>query len=132
MARLRRPTWRETAVAAAALALLAPGWRADLVRVPHEEALAAAARSRSQLGAVRAGDAPGEEWHVQYLDSWWARMLAELGLRARLPALVPPDFAAHVAAGSARADGYFRADAAVHWPWWRPGGGVDWTGAEPR
>lgn len=111
----------------AAVVMVLPGWRAQLVPVEHDVVLEAASRSRTQTGVVRAGAAPGEEWHVQYLDSWPVRMLDEFGLRRAATALVPPDFAAHVPSGSMRADAYFRAESATHWPWWRAGGGVEWS-----
>ncbi len=97
--------------------------------VPHEEVLASAAASDGSVGVVAVSGAAGE-WHAQYHHSGWARLLSALGMRKALPSLVPPDFAAHVpAAGGAspRADGYFRVEATWRWPWWRPGGGVDWT-----
>jgi hypothetical protein len=124
-----RPTWKLAVAAALACAALAPGWSGTLVPVAHDDVLAAASRSRSQLGVSRPGEA-GEEWHVQYLDSYAVRWLDELGLRRRAPWLVAPDFVAHVppaAGGVVRADAYFRVETRWHWPWWRPGGGVAWT-----
>lgn len=123
---LLRPRWKPVVLAVAAAAALAPGWAAEFVPEDHEAILDAAGRSRSQLGVTRAGEAAGEEWHLQYLDSGWVALLDELGLRRRAPALVPPDFAAHIPPGSDRADGYFRVASRWHWPWWRPGGGLDW------
>lgn len=124
----RRLRW-----AAAALLVVAilPGWSAVPVPVAHDEVLASAARSDGSVGVVAVSDASGE-WHAQYHRSGWARLLSALGMRAALPALVPPDFAAHVPRSggtSPRADGYFRLETSWHWPWWRPGGGVAW---EPR
>jgi hypothetical protein len=123
-----RPRWKVVVAAAGAAAVLAPGWRGSLVPVDHDEILAAAGRSRTQLGVSRPGDA-GAEWHLQYLDSYAVRWLDELGLRRRAPWLVAPDFVAHVppsAGGVVRADAYFRVATRTHWPWWRPGGGVEW------
>lgn len=125
--RVPRLTWKLAGALVLAAAALWPGWSARLVPADHEALLAAAGRSRSPLGVVRPGDAPGEEWHVQYLDSWPVRLLDGMSLRHLAPALVPPDFAAHVPAGTGRADAYFRAEPHLRWPWWLPGGGVDWT-----
>lgn len=117
-----------------AAAALAPGWEATLVPVPHDDVLAAASRASSALGVVRPGSGRGDEWHVQYLDSGAARLLADLGLRRALPSLLAPDFAAHVPGPvgprevATRADGYFRVEPDLRWPWWRPGGGVRWEG----
>jgi hypothetical protein len=124
-----RRRWKLAAAFAAAALALAPGWRATLAPVDHEEVLEAASRSRTQTGVTRPGDAPGEQWHLQYLDSWTVRMLDELGLRGRAPSVAPPTFAAHLPAGSQRADAYYRVVTEGHWPWWRPGRGVDWSGA---
>lgn len=123
----RPRAWKLAALLAGAALLLAPGWSAVLVPAPHDEVLDAASRSRTQTGVTRPGDAPGEEWHLQYLDSWTVRMMDELGLRKQAPRVAPPDFAAHVPAGSERADAYYRVASRVHWPWWRPGGGMDWS-----
>ncbi|MCE9638130.1 MAG: hypothetical protein K8T90_20705 [Planctomycetes bacterium] len=120
------PGRRRLLVAFAAGAVLAPGWSGRLVPVDHDLLLDEAGRSHNQTGVTRPGAAPGEEWHLQYLDSWPARVLDEFGLRARSSWLVPPDFVAHIPAGSARADGYYRNVTSWHWPWWRPGGGVAW------
>jgi hypothetical protein len=120
---------RRRRIAGAALAAavaLAPGWRAALVPEDHEAILAAASRSRSQIGVALPGDLAGEAWHVQYLDSYWVRVLDEVGLRGSASSLVPPDYAAHIPPGTDRADGYFRVLGEWHWPWWRPGGGVEW------
>ena len=130
--RARRAWWKLAGAAALAALVLAPGWSARLVPADHGALLAAAGRSRSQLGVTRPGEAPGEEWHLQYLDSWPVRVLDEMALRRLAPLLVPPDFAAHVPAGSGRADGYFRGESRLRWPWWWPGGGVDWTPASLR
>jgi hypothetical protein len=59
-----------------------------------------------------------------------AQALVFAGLRRIAPRCVPPSFAAHMPAGEAgrpqRADGYYRVVASWRWPWWWPGGGVDW------
>lgn len=120
------PSRRRALVLVLASAALAPGWAGRLEPVDHDLLLDEAGRSHNQTGTVREGDVPGEQWHLQYLDSWPARMLDEFGLRGRASSLVPPDFVAHIPPGSARADGYYRAVASWHWPWWRPGGGVAW------
>ena len=122
-------------IALIGLGALVPGWSGRLVRADHEAMLAEAAQSHTQLGVTRAGGsgdaddagAAGEEWHLQYLDSWPVRMLEEMGLRPQAAHIVPPTFVAHVPPGADRADGYFRIETSWHWPWWRPGGGLDWT-----
>jgi hypothetical protein len=123
---LRKRSRVALAVAVAAVCL--PGWSAVLVPVAHDEILASAARSDGTVGVVAASDASGE-WHAQYHRSGWARLLTAAGLRRAVPSLVPPEFAAHVPASpglTQRADGYFRVETTVRWPWWRPGGGVAW------
>jgi len=110
-------------------AVLLPGWSARLEPVDHEAVLAAA-RSASPgdvFGVARPGARDGETWHAQYHDSVVARVLHGAGLRGALPGLLPPAFAAHIPVGAERADGYFRVRTSVHWPWWWPGGGVDWS-----
>jgi hypothetical protein len=119
---------RAIAVAALAAACL-PGWSAVPVAVDHDLILESAARSDGTVGVV-AESGPGGEWHAQYHGSGWARLLSALGVRGALPSLVPPDFAAHIPGGgglSPRADGYYRIETTIRWPWWRPGGGVTWA-----
>lgn len=123
---LPRLGWKKRLALACAVAALVPGWSGRLVPAVHDDLLAEAARSRTQLGVTRGG-AAGEEWHLQYLDSWPVRMLDELGLRPHAARFVPPTFVAHLPPGSDRADGYFRVATRWHWPWWRPGGGLDWA-----
>ncbi len=116
----------------AAVLVLSPGWRGELVPVPHEEVLLKAAEFDADevFGAVRAGSVEGEEWDVQYMGSRVANALALLNLRGLATRLVPPAYAAHVPPGGdlrpQRADAYFRVEAHVRWPWWWPGGGVRW------
>jgi hypothetical protein len=108
--------------------LLAPGWRAALQPVPHGQILAAVSTAApgDVFGVSVAGAREGEVWHAQYHGSPFARLLRAAGVRSSLPSLVPPAYAAHIPVGAERADGYYRVAAAAHWPWWRPGGGVDW------
>ena len=115
-----------------AVALLLPGWRGELREVPHTEVLAAArAVPPGTVFGVEVPDVDGAgTWHAQYLDSVIARLLRAAGMGASLTAVLPPSFAAHIPAGAERADGYFRLDARVHWPWWAPRGGVEWR--DPR
>jgi hypothetical protein len=123
----RRP-W----IAAALVLLAAPGWRGELVPVAHDEVLAVTgARAAGEVfGVARAGERQGEEWHAQYVASPPAEALFALGLRKLAPALVAPQFVAHVPPGfdgvPQRADGYYRVATSWRWPWWWPGGGVDW------
>ena len=118
-------------VALLACALLGPGWRGELVAVEHAELLSAARASKAaRVFGISLGDPPlGERWHAQYVGRSLPVVFHDLGLRKSLPALVPPDFAAHLPAGAERADAYYRVSVALHWPWWRPGGGVDWSSA---
>jgi len=133
-----RRVWIRIGLGVVAAAALAPGWAGTLVPVPHDELIAAAARSGSAMGITRAGEGRGDEWHLQYLDPRFARLLADVGLRGVLPSLVPPDFAAHVPAPvgprevATRADGYYRVETSLRWPWWLPGGGVRWDAGPPR
>lgn len=118
--------------AVCAAVLLLPGWRAGLREVPHAAVLAAArdAPPDTVFGVVRHDAEDGAEWHAQYHGSALARLLHGVGMGGSIASLLPPDLAAHVPAGAERADGYFEVVAAVHWPWWLPGGGVDWR--DPR
>ena len=120
------------AAVCAAPVLLAPGWRATLEPTSHDALLATmrSADPEGVFGVSRRGRQRGEEWHAQYAGGGLPRLLRALGVRGALPALVPPRYAAHVPAGAERADGYFSVRATAHWPWWRPGGGVDWH--DPR
>jgi hypothetical protein len=116
--------------------LLLPGWRGVLVETPHDDVLAAAREAVPDrvFGVTRPaeldGGRDGGEWHAQYHGSLAARLLRGAGMGASLTRIVPPAFAAHVPPRAERADGYFRIETALHWPWWRPGGGVDWH--DPR
>jgi len=107
---------------------LAPGWRASLSPVEHEELLAASRESdAARVFGISLSDGPrSERWHAQYVGRSLPMILHDLGVQAALPSLLPPDFAAHLAVGAERADGYFRVVTEAHWPWWRPGGGVSW------
>ncbi len=66
----------------------------------------------------------GGTWHVQYVASRIAPALRSVGLRRLLTRLVPPSYAAYLPSGADRAEGYYRVEPSVHWPWWRPGGGL--------
>ncbi len=124
---------RRVALAAALLVLAAaaPGWRGELVPVEHEDVLAAsrAAPPSTVFGVARDGAVPGERWHAQYAGSGVAAALHDAGMGAGLTRVLPPRFAAHLAPGAEHADGYFRVEARVHWPWWRSGAGVAWGDA---
>jgi len=120
--RLRRLLW---ALLPATL-LLAPGWRADLLPVRHEQMWDDLRSSAGAIGVARPVGGNGEEWHATYLESGLAEALESLRMRDFLPALVPPDYAAHIPAGGTHADGYYEVRTRTHWPWWWPGGGVDW------
>lgn len=128
-----RRTWVRAGLAVAAAAALAPGWSGRLVPVEHDAVLAAASRASSSIGVSRDGSGRGDSWHAQYLDSGFARFLCDAGFRRSATRLVPPDFVAHIPGPvgpvplATRADGYFAVETALRWPWWRPGGGVDWT-----
>jgi hypothetical protein len=127
------PEWKKRLwIGAAVVPFLLPGWRGELVPVPHEEVLLAAkARDADDVfGVSRDGEVPGERWHAQYLGGRTAKLLDVLNLRAWATRLTPPDFAAHIPPGPEdlpeRADAYFRVATTTRWPWWWPGGGVDW------
>ena len=136
------PVQKRIALGVALAAALSPGWAATLTPVQHDEILARAAESGAPFGVtvrdvaatpsedVAPGAVRAAEWHAEYLDSGWARIFAACGLRGFAPSVVPPDYAAHVPAspdgGLRPADGYYRVVTSWRWPWWRPGGGVDW------
>lgn len=125
-----RRTALRTLAALAAAALLAPGWAGRLAPATHDEILEAASRVRGLGVSVPDPAAPDARFDLQYLGSGWAALLTSFGLRGVVPQLVPPDFAAHVppaVGGVQRADGYHRVVTTWHWPWWRPGGGLDLT-----
>ncbi|MCG3135005.1 MAG: hypothetical protein HMLKMBBP_02498 [Planctomycetes bacterium] len=117
-----------TLAAVGAAAALSPGWRGRLVPATHDEILEAAARVRGIGVSIADGTDTGGRFDLQYLGSGWAALLPAAGLRAAVPRIVPPDFAAHVpppVGGVQRADSYHRIVTEWHWPWWRPGGGLD-------
>ena len=106
---------------------LLPGWRAELVPVPRETILGEARRVADfeVFGVSRPGKA-GDTWHAQYIARPLATRLHNVGVEARLPAFCAPDFVAHIPRGAVRSDATYRVVTEVHWPWWRPGGGIDW------
>jgi hypothetical protein len=112
--------------------LLVPGWRGVLVPVGHDEILRESARHAADdvFGASRRGERAGETWNIQYMGGRWAALLDRCGLRGFATRVAPPQFAAHVPPGPdglpERADGYYRVETSWRWPWWWPGGGVDW------
>jgi hypothetical protein len=127
------PRWKKRLwIAAAAALFLLPGWQGRLVPVPHEEILLESARHDADevFGVSRPGEAPGERWNVQYMGGGAAKLFDLLNLRGFATRVVPPRFAAHIPEGPEdlpeRADGYFRIETSLRWPWWFPGGGVDW------
>jgi hypothetical protein len=101
--------------------------------VPHEEVIVASAKfdASEVFGASRPGARDGEEWHATYMGSRPAKLLDLLNLRGFATRVVPPAFVAHIPPGAddlpERADGYYRVLTSWRWPWWWPGGGVDWT-----
>ncbi len=108
---------------------LLPGWRGDLAPVPHGSVLAAARASPSgSVVGVEVRDAAGGTWHAQYVGSGAARVLRGLGLGGSVASLVPPDHAARIVDG--KGAGYYAVEPSMRWPWWWPGGGVDWISAE--
>ena len=121
--RVRKALWQ---VPLAVLAL-APGWRGTLVGVTEDEKWARLRGADSAVGVSRPGEREGEEWHASYVDSAPARILETFGARSLLLRLTPPDLVAHMPVGARHADGYYRVESHLRWPWWWPGGGVDWT-----
>lgn len=127
------PEWkRRLWIAAGVLPFALPGWRGELVPVPHEEIILDAARYDADdvKSASRPGEAPGEEWHAQYFGSPWAALFDLLNLRGFATRVAPPTYVAHIPPGldslPERADAYFRVETATRWPWWWPGGGLDY------
>jgi hypothetical protein len=124
---------RRILIACGILPVLLPGWGGDLVPVPHEEIIVEAAKHDADevFGASRPGERAGEEWHAQFMGSTPAQVLDFLNLRGFATHVVPPAYVAHIPPGAdllpERADGYFKVVTHWRWPWWWPGGGVDWT-----
>lgn len=118
--RLPRKIWVPLASVAACV-LLAPGWRGRLspaqVSIPH---------AATVTGASRAGEADGEDWHASYVGRPGPTALGAVLPDAVLLRVFAPDYVAHIPPGSVKADGYFAVEQELHWPWWRPGGGLDW------
>jgi len=121
---VRRGAWAGLAVG------LLPGWRAELRPVPHASVLAAAAAAPGgSVTGVEVRDGAGRTWHAQYLGSGAASLLSGLGLGGGVASLVPPDHVAWIVDG--KAAGYFAVERSLRWPWWWPGGGVNWDTSEP-
>ena len=127
------PEWKRRALfGVLAVLVLLPGWAGDLVPVDSNEMLRDLTRrdASEAVVATRGGDKEGEEWHVRFLDSGWARVFDLLNARGLATRTVPPAYVAHIPPGadelSVRADGYYRVETRWRWPWWWPGGGVDW------
>ncbi len=124
---------RALLISGAALPFVLPGWRGELVPVDHDEILAQAARydAGEVFGVSLAGEKDGEEWHAQFMGSRAADSINALALRKLAPRLVPPAYVAHIPPGTeglpTRADAYYRVVAHARWPWWWPGGGMDFV-----
>lgn len=104
---------------------LLPGWSGRLVPTQHDAILRAARQRSTEVSLSVPGERPGERWHLTYMNDDAADFLQSLRMRKFAPSLLAPDFAAHIPAGSIRADGYYAVETRVHWPWWWPGGGLD-------
>lgn len=120
---VRRRLW----IVPVAIVLLLPGWSARLRPLSYEEMWDHLQRTTSAVGVARAAEVDGAEWHATYVENGFAESCASLGLRHILPALSPPDYVAHIPAGGIHPDAYYRVESSVRWPWWWPGGGIDWT-----
>jgi hypothetical protein len=126
---VKRRFWISLAVAP----FLVPGWRGELVPVSsHDDIIRKASGydAGEVFGVSRKGDTPGEEWHSQFMGSSTAQFLDLVALRGIAPSIVPPTCVAHIPPGAdlrpERADGYYWVEVHLRWPWWWPGGGVDW------
>ena len=115
------------------LPFLLPGWRGDLVPVPNDQVILAASQfSTPATCSPRAVPARGRA--RSGTPSTWAATPRACstcsGCAGSRRHVVAPSFAAHIPPGSEnlaqRADGYYRVDTHLRWPWWWPGGGVDW------
>lgn len=113
-----------------ALLVLAPGWRGRLAPLRYEQMWDALQSADDAIGVAYVPVEDGPEWHATYVDDGVASAVRALNLRTYLPHLSPPDFVAHIPAGELHADAHFRVESSVHWPWWWPGGGMDWTAPE--
>jgi hypothetical protein len=121
---------RALLVAPFVIVLALPGWSARLRPLGYEEMWNHLQRTNSAVGVTRAAEIDGAEWHATYVDDDFAEFCSGLGLRHVLPALRAPDYVAHVPAGGIHPDARYRVEATTRWPWWWPGGGVDWTAPE--
>ena len=127
------PEWKKRFWIGCAIApFVLPGWSGKLVPVDHDEILIASAKfdAGEVFGASRSGDVPGEEWHAKYMGNAAADILELFNLRGLTVHVAAPAYAAHIPPGRddvpVRADAYFRVETNWRWPWWWPGGGVDW------
>ena len=96
----------------------------------HDDLLAVVRASRTKVPVSHPGQREGEMWHLTYVDDGLANFVKWLRLKQTLPHTLPADFVAHIPPGRYRADGYYRVETEGHWPWWWPGGGMDWTEPE--
>ncbi len=107
--------------------LCLPGWGGSLRSFPHETMLARLRRTSDVFGVTRQAEQEGGEWHVTYADSTAAGLLSTLNLRTLCTYVVPPDYVAYIAPGARMADDYYLVETRLRWPWWWPGGGVEWV-----
>ncbi len=119
--RLKRLVWAAPLI----VLLLLPGWAAELKPVAHEILLRRVQRADNVVGVRRAVDGDPGEWQATYADSVTASALSALNLRGMTTYVAPPLYVAYIPEG-ARLGEYFRVETHLHWPWWLPGGGVQW------
>lgn len=121
--RVKRWLWAVPPLVVLAL----PGWGADLKPTPHETMLSSLRASPDVFGVTREIEGDGGEWHATYMDNAAAGALTTLNLRGLCTRVVPPDFVAYIPPGARMADEYMSLDVRLRWPWWWPGGGIDWV-----
>ena len=110
-----------------ACAVLAPGWSASLERLHYEQMWDQLKQADNAVGVSHVPVVGGEEWHATYVDDSLAGLFSSLNLRGFLPTFSPPDYVAHIPAGELHADAHYRVETHLRWPWWWPGGGVEWS-----
>jgi hypothetical protein len=105
--------------------VLLPGWEGRLVPIAHDDVFEVVRRAEGVRAVPVRGAGDEDRWHANYVDRWEAETLGTLVPDAVLARLSPPDFAAFLPAGSRHATTYYRVEGSTHWPWWWPGGGID-------
>ena len=122
------PRVRRTLLALPLVAVVfAPGWSASLAPLRYEDMWGTLQTADDAIGVAYVPEEDGPEWHATYVDDGLASVFRSLNLRSYMPHVSPPDFVAFIPAGELHANAHFRVESRMHWPWWWPGGGMDWS-----